>query len=87
MFHDRASAWLGGLGQHGDRWGFGLAAAMRERNMTAKDLADAVRVDEGKIGEWIDEKIEVPGRFQPLLAAVLCKNERQLFTTLAPVKG
>lgn len=87
VFHDRASAWLGGLGQHGDRWGFGLAAAMRERNMTAKDLADAVRVDEAKIGEWIDEKIEVPGRFQPLLAAVLRKNERQLFTTLAPVKG
>lgn len=87
VFHDRASAWLGGLGQHGDRWGFGLAAAMQERSMTVKDLADAVRVDENKIGEWIDEKIEVPWRFQPLLAAVLRKSERQLFTTLAPVKG
>lgn len=86
VFHDRASTWLGGLGQHGERWGFGLAAAMQERSMSVKDLADAVRVDESKIGEWIDEKIEVPGRFQPLLAAALRKSERQLFTTLAPVK-
>lgn len=85
-FQDQASSWLKGIRAGGDRWAIGLAAAMKERSVSAAQLAKMVGVREEKIEEWKNEREEVPTAFQATLAAALGTPQRVLFTSAPPVK-
>jgi hypothetical protein len=47
-------------------------------------LKDAVGVDEKQIDDWIDGKSPIPLQVQRLIAAVVDKPRREIFSDLAP---
>ncbi len=59
---------------------------MKERSVSAAQLAKMVGVREEKIEEWKSEREEVPTAFQATLAAALGTPQRVLFTSAPPVK-
>ncbi|MBX4967817.1 hypothetical protein [Rhizobium binae] len=67
-----------------EKWGFGLRAALADKTDDERGrLAAQCNVSIDKLNDWIEETEQVPRPAQDILAAILCKARRELFTSEA----
>ena len=67
-----------------DRWGMHLQKIIDDQSVDKNEMADALRVSISRLNDWVEEKKEVPVKFQDRISTYLHKNPREVFTDIAP---